>query len=276
MTVAIGLVCKDGVLVASDSMGSDANTASRVRKVFTLDRSPIAWTASGSVFVIEEVATVLGDVDVHTDPAIQAAITMPDTRKIRDILRQVIPGTMGNCYRSALSSTPLPAGAISANFAASFLVLGYANRQPWFLEFAADGQINWHTDDRFYATGSGGEFATVAHALMGHYLTAPVDLEHGKLIAYRAIATTCEVSNAHVGLPVQMAIVDAEGCRTIDEKEIRSISDMVDRWKTLEADTLRMTAEDAKATALHDLPSMGDGTDILPDIEPPTPDPVQV
>ena len=45
MTVALGLVCSDGVLVASDSMASNGRVASAAIKVHRLDKRPIVWTA---------------------------------------------------------------------------------------------------------------------------------------------------------------------------------------------------------------------------------------
>jgi predicted proteasome-type protease len=163
---------------------------------------------------------------------------------------------MQACYQSALASLPFQAGTMPANFATSFLVAGHANSTPWLLEFAQDGQVNWHTDFGFYAIGSGGPFARVAHGLMAHYMSAPLSLQQDMKVAYRAIETTCEVSNSSVGLPVQIAVVDSQGPRVLDTAEVGEIGDLVARWKTLEADTLNMGSDDAKLTALGDLPSI--------------------
>ena len=55
MTIAVGLVCSDGVIIASDSMASSGNVAVHADKVYRLDHLPVVWSASGSVYVIEEV-----------------------------------------------------------------------------------------------------------------------------------------------------------------------------------------------------------------------------
>jgi 20S proteasome alpha/beta subunit len=260
VTVAIGLVCSDGVLVASDSMGSDIQTASKVTKVFKLDCCPIVWTAAGSVYVIEEVKQALKGIDLANTQTggPPTVFAKPDPAGLRNKLKGTILKTMGTCYSGALASTPLPPGAIAPGFIADFLVCGYANATPWLLEFARDGQVNWHTDAGFYALGSGGPFATVAHGLMAHYLATPLSIGQRMKVAYRAIETTCEVSHSGVGPPVQIAVVDDAGARILGKEEVDAVGEQVARWKTLEVETLNMTSEDAQATAEGDLPSMGD------------------
>lgn len=261
MTVAIGLVCKDGVLVASDSMASDPQTASKATKVFALECCPVVWTASGSVYVIEEVKTALTTLDSNRGAGgvgPPAAFAKPDPTGLRNSLKATIHKTMRTCYESALASAAYPPGAIARGFETDFLICGYANSTAWLLEFARDGQVNWHTPGGFYAVGIGGAFATVAHGLMAHYLAVPLSLEQSMMVAYRAIETTCEVSPGGVGLPVQIAIVNSSGARVLGEDEVGTIGDSVARWKTLEADTLYMTAESAKAAAEGDLPSISD------------------
>jgi proteasome beta subunit len=258
VTVAIGLVCNDGVLVASDSMASDPQTAHSVTKVFQLKYCPVVWTAAGSVYVIEEVEAALAGIDQPNTQtgAPPAAFAEPNLNALRERLKGIVHRTMKKCYESALVSSPLPPGAIANGFATSFLVAGYANQKPWLLEFAHDGQVNWHTTFGFYAFGSGGPFARVAHGLMAHYLSADLCLKQGLKVAYRAIETTCEVSPGGVGMPVRIAMVDNDGPRVLDESEVNEVGDLVARWKTLEAETLGMTSDDAKMTAQGDLPVM--------------------
>lgn len=251
MTVAIGLVCKDGVLVASDSMGSNQLIAQRVVKVRKFENNPVIWTGSGSVYVMEEVEAALKQ---GLDAKDQNVFTEPKLLLLRGKLKDAVVPAMRKCYTSALSTAPFAPGSTSQNFVADFLLLGYSNGSPWFLEIAGDGQLNWHTDNRFYATGSGGPFATVCHGLLRHYLEDDLTLDQATLVAYRAIATTCDVSSGFVGLPVQMAVVDQYGARVLTEAEVEEIGVGVERWKAVEAGTLRMTPETAKESALSDLP----------------------
>lgn len=254
MTVAIGLVCRNGVLVASDSMGSNNQVASPSIKVHTFAENPVVWTAAGSVYVMEEVEAVL---TAKLDDKPLEIFTSPDELKVRERLKSFITPAMRACYKSALGeSAMVQPGQVFIQFPTDFLLLGWAGGKPWFLEFSHDGQVNSHTSRRFYAVGSGGPFASVCHGLMSHYLTSDIDLEDGKLLAYRAIATTCQVSSGGVGLPVQIAVADDNGQKLLDSEEIIRIGIEVDRWKALESETLRMTHESAETTAVKDLPTL--------------------
>ena len=241
MTVAIGLVCKDGVLVAADSMGSDQSIARASRKVNTLEQAPAIWTASGSVYVMEEVTPELAKVARNPSTGQPlGCLTSPDLPALRAQLKKAVHAGMKGAYQSALGSSPFPAGGIAPSFVTDFLMLGYANDQAWFLEFARDGQVNWHTESGYYAAGSGGPFASVALALMQHYIKTDLTLEDGKLLAYRTIQTTIDVSSGGVGPPVQIAICDGSGAKVLQPDELRAISDSVERWKELEADSLTL------------------------------------
>lgn len=261
MTVALGLICTDGVLVASDSMGTGEGFAAQAVKVHTFGRCPAVWTGSGSVFVMEEVMEVFNrEANAGTREAPSAAWTQPIPKAIRTNLGKQVNKAMGEAYGRALSSSPMTPNLIHPNFVTNFLVLGFANNTPWFLEFAATGEMNWHTEEGFYAVGSGGPFATVAHALMRHYATSPgLTLELGKRLAYRTIQTTIDVSPAGVGPPVQIAICDAQGARVIDSEEISEIGTAVDGWKTLETETLRETPQERAEDAEGDLPALENG-----------------
>src|ERR1700728_1909914 len=161
MTVALALICSDGVLVASDSMASNGPVASTAVKVRQLAQQPIVWTASGSVFIIEEAAQQLTNLEtqIGKDAQVLAAFGQPDLAVIRQSIASLLKQTMAQCYGSAL-----PFGTqqqVNGNhpFITDFLVTGYTQTTPYLLEVAHDGQVNWHTDEGFYAIGSGGAFA---------------------------------------------------------------------------------------------------------------------
>lgn len=262
MTVALGLVCSDGVLVASDSMASDGPVASNAVKVHAFEHQPIVWTASGSVFVIEEAALQLVELEkqVGQNAAVQGAFGEPNLPVIRQNVANCLKQTMAQCYGSAL-----PFGAnqqVNGNhpFITDFVVAGYAQAKPYLLEVARDGQVNWHTDAGFYAIGSGGAFAAVAQGLMKHYLDAgPLPLQYGMQLAYRTIETACDVSSMFVRTPVQVAIVDKNGARVLDHGEIEQLKDEVMGWKQLERDALWGKVSDVPAEELETPPSFSQG-----------------
>lgn len=250
MTVAIGLACADGVVVASDSMSASGGIARHGQKVNALTNLPVVWTASGSVYVVEEVAVSLKELDDEAakQAAVRAAFMKPDLDALRGNLGRYVREAMKRCYNAATPGQQMLRGAAGEQrhpFGSDFLLLGYGNGSPYFLEVAHDGQLNWHHDARFYAVGSGGEFASVAHALMAHYMEGePLPVELGLEVAYRTIATTIKVSSQWVGFPVQLAVADENGARVLDSDEVERVEQAVQSWIRVEADTLRRPEPD--------------------------------
>lgn len=240
MTVALGLACEDGVVVASDSMSSSGRVARRGPKVNVIPGLRLAWTASGSQYVIEEASSALEALE--RDVA-QDAFLEPRLAEVRAQLAGCVrDDVMRHCYESVMPGLAAPDLARPESrypFATDFLLLGFSSETPYFLEIAADGQLNWH--ERFYAVGSGGEFASVAMALMEHYVQGGrLTVEDGVRLAYRTVETTIRVSAALVGQPVQMAVVDARGARVIQHgsDEMTGVEEGVAGWLQTEAESI--------------------------------------
>ena len=248
MTVAIGMVCSDGVLVASDSQATSGQIASPGNKVKIVDGASAVWTAAGSVYVIEEVELDLSkkvETQLKNDGPNKwkRGFLDPNESLVREDTGKVIKDAIRRCYESIMPGM-VPPGGYPHPFATSFLLLGVGVDGSFFLEFAEDGQVNSHTHRGFYALGSAGEFASVAMALMRHYIMGPaVPLDIGQKLAYRTIETTCEISAGLVGGPVQMAIADNSGVRIVNDTELRDIGDSVRAWKELEKNTLHGSGE---------------------------------
>jgi proteasome beta subunit len=248
LTVAIGLVCANGVVVASDSMSTSGGVAQKGQKVQALSNLPVVWTASGSVYVIEDVAASLDALDQRASNQAQLRwhFASPNLPQVRTELSDSVRGAMQGCYTSGMPGYQMltgPGGQQRHPFGSDFLLLGYAGDTPYFLEVAHDGQLNWHHEVGFYAVGSGGEFASVARALMAHYVEGedlPVEL--GLQLAYRTIANTIDVSSQYVGFPVQLAVVDSDGARVLDEGDVELVKQGVQGWMKLESELLRKQA----------------------------------
>lgn len=245
-------------------MASDGRTANRfAQKVYALSNAPLVWTASGSVYVIEEVAAVLRDLDekVTTDQALKQAFLTPNTQVVRQVLYQNVHAQIKRCYANALPFGNQQQQAGQHPFRTDFLFLGVGQEGPYLLEIAGDGQANWHTDSGFYAIGSGGDFATVARGLMSHYLDGdPLPLDLGKKVAFRAIETTCEVSSAFVGGDVQLAVVGlGAGPQRLAWEELEDLKEAVAGWKQVERESLSGEVAEPTTDDLDALPDLAAG-----------------
>jgi hypothetical protein len=243
-------------------MSSAEGTAGTSIKVRALASPAMVWTAAGSVYVIEEVQAVVNDWAAKTSTnGDLARIDAADFSLIRTRVGANVHRAVKAAYERQLpfGGQAIVPGTTQHPFSSDFLFAGYHDGRPYILEFARDGQMNWHQDRMFYAVGSGGAFATVAQALLQHHLDeGPLDLHLGKQLAYRTIETTCQVSSQFVGGPVQMAVVDAEGARILGLEEMEEIQTAVAGWKQVERDAFRGSGQ-AKVAGAPDLPPEIDG-----------------
>lgn len=280
MTVAIGLVCSDGVVVASDSMASNEyQIAHQSQKVRAVEDLHVVWTASGSKYIIEEVEGAFQELGnlATSEQMVRDTFTTPILDRVRRNVSQHVHEAMKKAYKTTMpgvSSIQLRTGGTRHPWHSDFLVLGYANETPYFLELAGDGQLNWHTDGKFAAVGSGGPFAEVANGLMAHYVEGrelPVEL--GLWVAYRTIETTCRVSSSYVGPPVQLAVADIDGARVLTSDEVDEVEAGVEGWLQVESSSLArpdqapQSPEDGEDAVEEEPPALDDTTATPPPVQ---------
>ena len=264
MTVVIGMVCSDGVLIATDSQATSGNIAQPMTKARTIQGAATVWSSAGTLYVMEEVEAALAEnVENHLlndgNNKWKRMFSEPDLRLIRTEFADVVRQTMRSCYQAALPGV-MPPGVLAPGqhpFGTDFLFSGIGNDAKFLLEIASDGQLNWHTDRGFTAIGSGSDFATVAMELMKPYLEqGPLSLELGQIVAYRTIESTCDVSAGLVRGPVQMAVADSNGSQVLSEQELYDIEESVQRWKASERGLLQSLSAGAGSEDSLDLPEL--------------------
>lgn len=246
MTVAVGMVCSDGVVIATDSQATSGEIAQPVVKARTIRGAPTVWCGAGMQYVIEEVeAALASEIESHLggvgNNRRKRMFREPNLDAIRSCLADVVRPAMKSCYQAVLPVVSPPGAPVPRRhpFDTDFLFAGVVDDAKFLLEISGDGQLNWHTDRGFHALGTGGDFATVVMETMKPHLEeGPPELRLGQIVAYRAIDTTCTVS-AELGGPVQMAMADNSGSRILDAQEIQAIKESVQRWKAEERNLLR-------------------------------------
>ena len=250
MTVAVGMVCSDGVLIATDSQATSDRVAQPAAKAKAFSGAATVWCGAGSQYVIEEVGSALvSEVEHHLldvgDNEWKRVFREPNVDAIRSSLAAVVRQTMKSCYQTVLPVVSPPGAPVLRRhpFDTDFLFAGMAGDTKFLLEISGDGQLNWHTARGFHALGTGGEFATVIMETMKPHLDdSPPDLQLGKIVAYRTIDTTCAVS-ADLSGPVQMAVADSSGSRVLDEDELQAMEKSVQSWKASERSLLRSLSD---------------------------------
>jgi len=243
VTVAIGLVCSDGVLVASDSMGSTGRVAAPIVKVHAMTAAPTVWTYAGSLFMGQQVEEVL------SDPTLDKPGVPPTA------LVEVLPPRMNAAY-STLSVPPGGSTKDLTAHATEVLILGWHDGKPTFSRVQHDlAVVDCHAD-RLVAIGSGHEYASVVRAALAHYLDSPVDLHLGTVLAYRVISTVCDVSSWNVAAPVQIGVADDTGARVLSPDQIDELGDLSSRWVAVERSSLATARDRAAGGVDNDLPTL--------------------
>lgn len=242
MTVALGIVCTDGVLVASDSMGSSGPVATHVDKVRALEHNGVIWVFSGPQYVGQQVETAIAQSDDdRQSPCSPASLSA----SLCDVIKE------------AYDVPVVPPGGNHEdlkNYRSEALLLGWQGGQPAFFHVPSDLAPVECREGHFLAIGSGHEYASVVAAALAHHTGKPLTLDKAMLVAFRIVTTVCKVSSWGVGLPVQMAIADESGARVLLRDELERIETGYQRWLTSER-TDFAGGEDA-GSGQSDLPSI--------------------
>lgn len=228
MTVVLGLRCKEGLVLASDSQGTGQVSGGipvkvHAEKVRKLD-DHIVWAGTGAQGCDQRVELALSEnlpALARTNPKATIAA------RIHQLANQVQANSRQAFVQFAGDAQPESWGGIFC---------GWADDGPWIMEIDLNG--GWQFHDLVAATGSGHAFAHLAIGSVHHYDVAGQELEAAKAIAYRAIEMTYNVSAFGVGPPVQMAVVQEDHATVLDPDKRQEISELVNLWKAKEKDTL--------------------------------------
>lgn len=229
MTVVLAVQCAEGVVLGSDSQGTDTSggniataTRSTVSKLFPLG-THIAWGATGGGGIIQRFAHFCTTVDqAQLDrPIEELRATLAGFQ--RQFQRQIRAEVMEEFYGQAVPALGL-------------LFAGYTAGRPWILEVTPGGEDTIYPD--FYAVGSAGVFARQAMASVAHYDLPNRNLAEAQVIVWRALDGCIEAAAWGIGRPIWLYSVTADGAATLPEDEWRSVGDSVNAWKEAERESL--------------------------------------
>jgi proteasome beta subunit len=227
VTVVLAVRCADGVVLGSDSQGTDTSggniafaTRSTVAKLFPLG-THIAWGATGGTGITQRFAHFSQGVDQqlldHPIEDLRATLRGFQSQLQRQVQQEIIPG---------FQEVPL-LGVLFAGFTAG---------RPWILEVTPGGEDTEYTDS--YAVGSGGVFAKQAMASVAHYDLPNRNLSEAQAIVWRALDACIEAAAWGLGSPIWLYSVTADGAASLPEDEWRAVEDTVNTWKEAEKDSL--------------------------------------
>ncbi|KAA0968883.1 proteasome protein [Aureimonas fodinaquatilis] len=222
MTVVLATVCRDGVVIGSDSQITDKGRGMTypAQKLHPLGESA-AWGGSGA-------RSVLTDVERCFNENSATILESPDIG--RALQAQVLP-ILHHHYETFISD--VPGDEDNGTPAAYVMAAGWRDGEPWILEITPSGMIGHYADIGFHAIGSGAAMAQQAGSLLSHFLLADRSVHFGCAAVLRVLQAL-DLTSASVGKPFSLCRIDAEGAHHLSDKEIEDLGNVVSKWEKAE------------------------------------------
>ncbi|MBU0583503.1 MAG: proteasome protein [Alphaproteobacteria bacterium] len=222
MTVVLAAVCRDGVVLGSDSQITDKGRGMTypAEKLHPLG-DLAAWGGSGA-------RSVLTDVERCFNENSAAILEAPD---IGHALQERVLPILRHHYDTFIPDVPGDEGGGTP--AAYVMAAGWRGGEPWILEITPSGMIGHYADIGFHAIGSGAPMAQQAGSLLSHFHLAERSLRFGCAAVLRVLQAL-DLTSASVGKPFSLCRIDEQGAHHLSQEEIEEVSQVVRRWEEAE------------------------------------------
>lgn len=227
MTLIIGIICDDGVVMAADSASTDMTaqvkqpTSDKLRRIAA---KSMVLGGSGNVGLLQGIRE---SVEGY-------AGTAPSIKNVRRDLKALI---LPHQRQAIEDHIPLQIPGMNQPPTACLLVGGYAGNTPLLLEFEANGEDTCYDAalGNFCAIGSGKIYA---HALFRTHLTRKRDLRLGKILAFRVVSDSIDLAHYGLAHPVHMWAITPSAVSIISDDEKNELEETVKIWRELESEAL--------------------------------------
>ncbi|MCX2725148.1 proteasome protein [Roseibium salinum] len=222
MTVVLATVCRDGVVLGSDSQITDKGRGMTypAEKLHPLGELA-AWGGSGGRSVLADVKRCFNE---HSAAILEA----PD---IGRALQELVLPILRHHYDTFIPD--VPGDEDGGTPSAYVMAAGWRDGEPWILEITPSGMIGHYADIGFHAIGSGAPLAQQASSLLSHFHMTERSLRFGCAAVLRVLQAL-DLTSASVGEPFSLCRIDAEGAHHLSDEDIEEVSDVVRRWKDAE------------------------------------------
>jgi 20S proteasome alpha/beta subunit len=231
MTLIVALACKNGIVVASDGQATGGSAGGPIRmpiqKIYPIN-SHVLFGASGSVGVIQKSKLVIFSLSQELDKEWDSE----SMEKVRNALFGVYKNEIDR-HRTFYKDTPyedIKNAPIADVLLCNFIKKG-ENEQKIIWHIAPDCSDEMLDEIGYGCSGSGDVFA---HTLLKNYPIKELDVERGKLVAYRVIKEAIEIGAYGLGEPIDMWTITEEGCKHLSDEELMALEDTYHSWKELE------------------------------------------
>lgn len=242
MTLIAAMCCEDGVVIAADSMATEASTGNMlIDQSFEVEKlnllgTHIVWGAAGAGGLTGRTAGAFeadyrGSAGAYNKAAPEVEI------KCRKIIAKIVQDELGMLPTKDLA-VAAQAGMLPNN---QFLFAGVIQGRPWIAEMLAFGgpPLTSYTSQGFHALGSGGVSAITAYKFLEHHGVRSSTLEAISLVLFRIMDTCVKSAAGGIGPPIVMFEITEKGSRRLPAPEMEALSDTLDLWENQERECLR-------------------------------------
>ncbi|MCL6500615.1 MAG: proteasome subunit beta [Candidatus Pacearchaeota archaeon] len=202
-TTTIGIVCKDGVVLAADkraTLGEGIFVGhKRVDKVLPIT-DKISVTTAGSVSDIQLLVKLT---KAELKLKLLRTKMEPSVKETASLFGMLV-------YENIRKFSPILG-------VTAFLIGGVDDKGFWLYEVGPDGSALEHKD--FVSTGSG---MVVAYGLLEDSYKEELSLEEGVKLAVRALSAAMQ-RDTPTGSGIDVVVIDKKGTRKVVEEEVRSV-----------------------------------------------------
>ncbi len=231
MTLVIGLLASDGIVIASDSQMSMGVTARRGQKVYLSDNEQFAFGLSGHGASLQRLGATIGSADLAGT-----------ARAVQDQLQGVASRVLISQYDAVRNASGglVPQDKLPI---AEAIVGVYCQGVPHLFLIDSETLV---TDlvNGFASTGWGTAFANHAAATFRELREGGFTVYQSEMLCFRVVEDAIEASGTTWTLrgPIQVATVRLASGRPFAERrsdDDRALQDAVDSWVRLEAERFR-------------------------------------
>lgn len=245
MTLIIGIVCTDGVVLAADSATTDpdAGTKHATEKIRRIDTTPVLYGGSGDVGLCQKIAY-----------ALEGFVPGAAVKNIRKELRKRVLPELEDAVKNHVG---YPAANVNHPPGAILLFAGVLpNGHPWLLEIERNGADTEYDAimGGFGAIGSGKPWA---QAVFRSFLRTERELRVGRLLAYRVMKDSIDLACGFVAEPIRIYEIDAHGnVAMADADEMARLEETLGIWRQAETEALgRILAPAPREAAEPQIPT---------------------